>query len=367
MRFFSADSAPVSSEYSYAPAWFLLRYTVPFGGLLGLGLGLGLGTVSADPWYYIYKETLLGLIAGVTSPFFVILTRRLIPNTPGSPHTLRHYLTYFLAGIGAGVVLLLVNALFPLRRPLFDLANLLYPLGTAGAMPLIGFIADAVWLNRADRHRTRNLFGKYVSESIAHHVLEASSSAPLEGKTYTGTVLIADIRGFTRLIQALGAEQVVHTLNDYFTRMIDVILRHQGTVNKFIGDAIVVLYNAPDPQPDANTRAIATARAMQDAVRRMNIERTAAHLPPIQIGIAIDVGEVVCGNIGSPQRLEWTAIGVPVNTSYHLAGLAPAETIYITENLYQAMDKQLAVTLAEQVELKGGTGRLNVYALGEGG
>lgn len=97
----------------------------------------------------------------------------------------------------------------------------------------------------------------------------------------------------------------------------------------------------------------------------MNLERAADKLPPIQIGIAIDVGPVICGNIGSPKRLEYTAIGAPVNTSYHLASLAPAETIYLTEHVHHALDRKLAVTLAEQVELKGGTGTLNVYALNE--
>lgn len=365
MQFFSGESAPLPPEYTNAPASFLWRYTIPFGLVLGLGLGLGLSTVSFDPWYYVPKETILGIIAGAVAPLFVPLARRLVSKVPAAPDDLTHYLAYFVAGLCAGLVILLVNALFPLRRPLFDPANLLYPLGTAGAMPLIGFIADAVWAQRSDRYRTRNLFGKYMSESIAKRVLDSRSNAPLEGETRIVTVLIADIRGFTRMIQDLGADQVVHTLNDYFTRMIDVILRYEGTVNKFIGDAIVVLYNAPNAQPDANTRAIDTARAMQAAVRSMNEQRVQMQLPPIQIGIAIDVGAGVCGSIGSPSRMEYTAIGTPVNTSYHLASLAPAETIYITENVYQALDKQLPVTLAEQVELKGGTGVLNVYVLGE--
>lgn len=249
MNFFSGDSAPLRPEYTYAPTSFLWRYTIPFGFVLGLGLGLGLSTLTNDPWYYITKETILGMIAGVVTPVFVPLARKLIPTTPDAPGDLKHYLTYFLAGICAGLVILLANAFFPLRRPLFDPANLLYPLGTAGAMPLIGFIADAVWAQRAERNRTRTLFGKYVSESIAQRVLDAHTSAALEGETRTATVLIADIRGFTRMIQDLGAEQVVHTLNDYFTRMIDVIVEYDGTVNKFIGDAIVVLYNAPLVSP----------------------------------------------------------------------------------------------------------------------
>lgn len=363
MNFFSGDTAPPRPEYTYAPLTFLWRYTIPFGLALGFGLGLGLGAVTGELWYYISKEIILGAIAGLIAPLFIPIARRLIPNAPDAQRDVRHYFTYYLAGAGAGVIVWIANAFFPSPRPLFDPANLLYVLGTAGAMPLIGFIADAVWAQRAERDRTRTIFGKYVSESIAQRVLNAQTHVALGGEKRNATVLISDIRGFTRMLQELGAEQVVQTLNDYFTRMIDVIAQYDGTVNKFIGDAIVVLYNAPLAQPDANERAIATARAMQNALREMNAQRTRDHLTPVHIGIAIDVGEVVCGNIGSPKRLEYTAIGAPVNTAYQLASLAPAETIYVTENVYQAMNRALPVTLAQQVELKGGTGTMNVYAL----
>lgn len=363
MRFFSGDTAPPRPEYPHAPISFLARYTIPFGLALGFGLGLGLGAVSGDFAYYVPKEIFLGALAGIVAPFCLPLARQVVPRARIASPDLSQYLTYFVAGALAGIVLLVVNALLPSARSPFDPAFLLYPLGTAGAMPLIGFIADAVWTQRAERHRTRAIFGQYVSESIAQRVLDAHTRGALEGETRAATVLISDIRGFTRMLQELGAEQVVQTLNQYFTRMIDVIAQYDGTVNKFIGDAIVVLYNAPLAQPDANERAIATARAMQDAVREMNFLRAQTDSPPLRIGIAIDTGQVVCGNIGSPKRLEYTAIGAPVNTAYHLASLAPAETIYITENVYHALDPKIPATLAQQVELKGGTGILNVYAL----
>lgn len=363
MNFFSGDTAPPRPEYAYAPPQFLLRYTIPFGFALGLGLGLGLGAVSNDPDYYVPKELVLGAIAGFATPLFTPLARRLIPNAPDAARDLNHYLIYFIAGACAGLLILVANALFPLRRPLFDPWNLLYPIGTAGAMPLIGFIADAVWAQRAERERTRTLFEKYVGEPIAHRALDAQTNVTLEGETRNATVLISDIRDYTRMLQELGPEQVVRTLNDYFTRMIDVIAEHDGTVNKFIGDAIVVLYNAPLAQPDAIERAVATARAMQSATREMNLQRARNQLPPVRIGIAIDAGQVVCGNVGSPKRLEYTAIGAPVNTAYQLASLTPGETIYVTENVYHGSSTPLSATLVRQVELKGGTGSLNVYAL----
>lgn len=363
MNFFSGDTAPPRPEYTYAPVRFLLRYTIPFGFALGLGLGLGLGAVANDSAYYVPKELVLGAIAGFATPFFIPVVRRLIPNTSDAARDLNHYLIYFLAGACAGLVVLVANAFFPLRRPLLDPWNLLYPFGTAGAMPLIGFIADAVWAQRAERERTRTLFEKYVSEPIAHRALDAQTNVTLEGEKRDATVLISDIRGYTRMLQELGPEQVVRTLNDHFTRMIDVIAEYDGTVNKFIGDAIVVLYNAPLAQPDAIERAVATAHAMQAAAREMNLQRARNQLPPVHMGIAIDAGPVVCGNVGSPRRLEYTAIGAPVNTAYQLASLTPADTIYVTENVYRASSTALSATPTRQIELKGGTGSLNVYAL----
>lgn len=365
MKFLTADSAPPRPKYVYAPLAFLWRYTIPSGLVLGLGLGAGLSAVSNAWSYFVPKELVLGLIAGLVAPLLIELARRFIPKAPDPQRDMRHYLMYYFGGLGAGIIVLVVNAFFPLDRPLLDPANLLYPLGTAGAMLLIGFIADTMWAERAERSRTRMIFGQYVSESIAQRVLDTQVRMPPEGEERIATVLISDIRGFTRMIQELGAEQVVHTLNEYFTRMIDVIAQYDGTVNKFIGDAIVVLYNAPLAQPDANERAIATARAMQNAVREMNAQRANSQLPPLGIGVAIDVGQVICGNVGSPKRLEYTAIGAPVNTAYHLASLAPAEQIYITENVHRALNGSVPATLAQQVELKGGTGTLNVYKLTE--
>lgn len=352
-----------------APRTVLLRYTLLFGPLLGFGLGLGLYAVSGEP-AYIFKELVLGLGAGALAPFCVPLAQRIIPQTHGASSYLRRYLMYFVAGACAGAVIWGINQLFPFHRPWHDPSNVLYIIGVAGAMPLLGFVADAMYTERqakererVEKERTRFIFGQYVSESIARRILDTAQGPLLEGETRSVTVLIADIRGFTRMLQDLGAAQVVQTLNEYFTRMIDVIARFDGTVNKFIGDAIVVLYNAPLNQPDATQRALDTARAMQAQVAVMNQERAANALPPIQIGIALDAGQVVCGNVGSPKRLEYTAIGAPVNTAYHLASLAPAGAIYLTEHIHQSANGAIAAMLAMQLELKGGTGKLDVYEL----
>ncbi len=349
-------------ETVYAPLRLLSSITFGVAIILGLGLGLALGALANDFQYYLVKETTLAAIGGATTPLFLIAIRRIYHLWRGRAEANRpvSYLMYYLAGALAGlcmVALAVPNYVEP------NLKLALYPLGVAGLFPIVGLFADYLQEQRQEQQRTKEIFGKYVSKSIARRILDSYPSISLEGEKRQATVLISDIRGFTRMIQERGAEEVVHTLNQYFARMIDIIFTYDGTVNKFIGDAIVVLYGAPLAIGDETWRAIQTARAMQREVQEMNRTHEARRQPPLHIGIAIDSGEVVVGNIGSPRRLEYTAIGAPVNTAYFLAGLAPADTIYITENIYQALAPRLSVSRTDSIALKGDTGELNVYTL----
>jgi class 3 adenylate cyclase len=351
-------------DSTYAPLRLLYPITLGTGMLLGLGLGLGLGGISDALGYYVIKETILGAVGGFIGPLFLICLRRLYNLATGRAQasTPVSYLLYYVAGALAGIVMIAVSFVLPARLAP-GVWLVFYPLGAAGLFPIVGLFTDFFQEQRDESERTKEIFGKYVSESIARRILASRQSISLEGEKRQTTVLISDIRGFTRMIKERGAEEVVHTLNDYFARMIDIILQYDGTVNKFIGDALVVLYGAPLALGDENERALQTARAMQRQVAAMNAERTARGLPSLHIGIAIDAGEVVVGNIGSPRRLEYTAIGAPVNNAYYLAGLAPADTIYVTENVYQNMTPRASAPRRERVALKGGTGELDVFIL----
>lgn len=344
-----------------------LLYPVTFGigTLLGFGLGLGLGGISDALGYYVLKETTLGAVGGLTGPLFLVLLRRLYSLITGraqASHPISYSL-YYLAGALAGFVMIAVSFALPARIPP-GAWLVFYPLGASGLFPIVGLFTDFFQAQRDESERTKTIFGKYVSESIARRILTSRQPILLEGEKRQATVLISDIRGFTRMIKDRGAEEVVHTLNDYFERMIDIIFENDGTVNKFIGDAIVVLYGAPIAIGRENERAIETARAMQRQVSIMNTDRLARGMPSMHIGIAIDAGEVVVGNIGSPRRLEYTAIGAPVNNAYYLSGLAPADTIYVTENVYKSLGPLLGPSRSERIALKGGTGELNIYVLG---
>src|SRR5260370_35499118 len=163
----------------------------------------------------------------------------------------------------------------------------------------------------------RQLFEAHVNKQVTARVLARSGRTVrfLRGERREVTMLNSDIAGFSTLSQSMDAEELVRFLNDYFQRMIRVVLEHGGNIDKFQGDGMLVVFGAPNPMTDHAQRALAAALAMIREVDRLNLELLASGLPPISVGIGLDTGEVVAGHVGSERRLEFTLIGVPVNNS----------------------------------------------------
>lgn len=167
--------------------------------------------------------------------------------------------------------------------------------------------------------RMRDLFGRYVSREVAERVLMDGPS--LGGEDVAATALFADIRDFTGLSERLPAQQVVDILNRYYTRMVDVVVAEGGIVNKFGGDSLLAIFGVPIRQTDHALRAVRAAWRMNRALAEFNAEQIALGLPPLTIGIGISSGDMVAGNIGGRERLEYTVIGDPVNLAARLQSL----------------------------------------------
>ena len=359
-----------------APMRRLWPLTLFAATIIGMVIGLALGVATGHLLYYLFKETLNGIIAGVFAPFFLLAIRRVYSprnvnaNATSAPDSRTSgYLVYMIAGALAGGLIIGMEYFLPPLLPWllpWDWWLLFYPVGSAILFPIVASIADYAELQKAEHGRTKELFGKYVSEAVAQRILEKSASINFTGERRNCTVLFSDIRGFTRMVKDTGAEQVVQTLNEYFSEMIDIIFQFDGMVNKFIGDAIVVLYGAPLSTGDEALHAVRTAQAMNRVLKLMNEKRQTEGKPPIHIGIGIDSGPVVVGNIGSPRRLEYTAIGEAVNNATWLGGLAPADTVYMSENVYRQVQGRIAVRPWQVVQLKGGTGETMVYIVEDG-
>jgi adenylate cyclase len=165
--------------------------------------------------------------------------------------------------------------------------------------------------------RIRSTMARYMSPEVAEQLL-AEGEAVLGGKDQKVTVLFSDVRNFTSMSEALGARETVSMLNEYFERMVDVILSHRGVLDKFIGDAVMALFGVPfNGEHDADD-AVKVANTMFVALRELNAVRRRDGKAPLDIGVGISTGVVVVGNIGSPRRMEYTAIGDSVNLASRL-------------------------------------------------
>ncbi len=215
-----------------------------------------------------------------------------------------------------------------------------------------------------ERHVLRDTFSRYVSPELCEEILKNPGLLALGGRRQEVTVLFADIRNFTSMSEAMAPEAVVEVLNTYFTEMVDLVFKYQGTLDKFVGDALMAVFGVPLPLPQAANRAAECALAMQRHLRQMQ----AAGQTPIQgMRIGINTGEAIVGNIGSNKRMDFTVVGDAVNVAARLQELAKevdADTL-ISQATFQALEGQFQTVPEPSVVLRGRkeptiTYRLNV-------
>jgi adenylate cyclase len=199
----------------------------------------------------------------------------------------------------------------------------------------------------------RNTFSRYLTEEIVANLLETPEGLKLGGERRKITILISDLRGFTVISEQLSPEQVVTLLNLYLERMTHIISQYNGNINEVIGDGIVVLFGAPTQRSDDAARAIACAVAMQLAMTEINQQNQRLNLPTLEMGIGINTGEVIVGNIGSPRRAKYTAIGSQVNLASRIESSSVGGQVLISEATFTEVKPLLTIFSQTQVEMKG--------------
>ena len=182
---------------------------------------------------------------------------------------------------------------------------------------LAGAINEMV-VGLRQREDLRSTLVRYVSREVADDILASGKMAEIKGERRKITVLFADVRGFTSLSENMSPEEVVSFLNEYFDKMIDAIFRYKGTLNKFLGDGLMAMFGAPADDPYQEEHAIRAALEMQQSVQDLGEKFRRRHGVEFRIGIGINTGVAVVGNIGSTQRMDYTAIGDTVNTASRL-------------------------------------------------
>jgi len=217
---------------------------------------------------------------------------------------------------------------------------------------------------RGERHRVTNVFGRFVSaevrDAIVSMALEDPDLVRPGGRQMEISVLFADIRGFTTISENLAPSEVVEVLNQYLDSMEEEVFKQKGTLDKYIGDGMMVLFGAPLEQPDHAERAVRAALGMQRAAAEVSRQRGDVRWK-IAYGIGITTGPAVVGHIGSERRLDYTAIGDTVNLASRLEGKSPPGTILINRATYEAVRDIAVIEELEPVMVKGKAKPVVVY------
>ncbi|MBW4653323.1 MAG: GAF domain-containing protein [Kaiparowitsia implicata GSE-PSE-MK54-09C] len=217
----------------------------------------------------------------------------------------------------------------------------------------------------SDEKRLKLTMSRYMSEDVARQLFENPDAAKMGGDRKEVSVLFSDIRSYTTLTESMAAEEVVEMLNHYFESMVEAVFSHKGTLDKYIGDAIMAVYGSPLPLADHPWMAVQTAVEMRHRLLHFNAERVERHLAPIRIGIGINSDMVISGNIGSSKRMEFTAIGDGVNLSARLESASKqyGTDIIVSEMTYAPCRDRVWVRELDRIRVKGKTKPVSIYEL----
>jgi adenylate cyclase len=214
-----------------------------------------------------------------------------------------------------------------------------------------------------ERENLKGAFGKFVNKEVAKMVMRGDLA--LGGESKTATVFFSDIRSFTSMSEKMTPLEVVGFLNEYMTLMVEIVHRYGGVVDKFIGDAIMAIWGAPVTKPNDAENAVLAALEMRAALHTFNQGRGSRAKPIIRIGMGLNTGEVLAGQIGSLDRLEYTVIGDAVNLASRMEGLNKTfgTDILITQNTYELLKKKFVCHPLHKVQVKGKADAQRVYAV----
>jgi len=209
----------------------------------------------------------------------------------------------------------------------------------------------------------RDTFGRYLSRKVVDEIIENPTRRKIGGHRETVTVLMSDLRGFTSLSETRDPEEMVLLLNRYLGRMSDIIIHYDGMIDEFVGDAILAFFGVPEKRKDDPARAVACALAMQNALRELNHEITAEGYPDLEMGIAINTGSVIVGNIGSEVRAKYGIVGTVVNRTARIESNTVGGQVLIGEPTYRLVCDLVKADPPRSVAMKGLKSPLIYYAI----
>lgn len=275
-----------------------------------------------------------------------------------------------------GIALLLIAAVLVARsisRPLRRMAgetfkvaegNLDIDLSNIRSTDEVGQLARAftrMTEGLKERDRIKDTFGRYLTQEVVKRLLESKDGLKLGGEIREISIMMSDLRGFTALSSSMSPEQVIRFLNRYLGKMVEIILDHHGIIDEIIGDGILAFFGAPESLDNHPELAVACALKMQSAMEEINAQNEADGLPHLEMGVAVNTGEVVVGNIGSEKRAKYGAVGAQVNFTGRLESFTVGGQVLISRKTYEELSDQLDIAKVFTVEMKGVPGKVRLY------
>ena len=244
------------------------------------------------------------------------------------------------------------------------LSNITYPL-LALVVLYISLTIYKHMTEERERKKIKSAFSSYVPPSVVNEMLRHPEKLKLGGDRKDLSVLFSDIRGFTTIAEGLTPEDLVHLLNEYLTVMTDIVFKYDGTLDKYMGDAIMAIYGAPEDLPDHPIKACQSALEMVKELKRLNEKWTGEGKQPLDIGIGINTNPMVVGNMGSDRLFDYTVMGDSVNLGSRLEGANKnyKTNIIISEFTFERVKNEFVCMELDSVRVKGKTRPVRIYSL----
>ncbi len=234
-------------------------------------------------------------------------------------------------------------------------------LKTSDELGLLTSIFNDTAKSLKEKELLKGAFSTYVSSEVMNEVLKDPKKMALGGKRIKATMLFTDIRGFTSMSETLQPEQVVAVINEYLTVQTDKVLKWKGVLDKFVGDCVMAVYGVPVPKDDDAYRAVRTAMDIRDSIDKLNVIREKTKQICVKIGLGVNTGDVVSGNMGSPQKMDYTVIGDNVNLAARLEANAPGGVIFVSESSYDETKDKINYKELESIKVKGKKDPIRIF------
>ena len=336
-------------------------FTTPYSGDAGGAAGLGkmngveihahvLDDLMNSRYLQAVSLPRSGLLSGLLVPFVLALV------------------LYSRLWVASTLVILLVGAYLSAVQMAFN-SRLQLPvipvLVSSGAALLLGF-AYQYWIEGAEKQKVKRIFSRYVSRDVFQELLDNPAAAQLGGTRKMITVLFSDLRNFTTMSESLTPEDIITQLNEYFSAMVDIVFAYRGTVDKFVGDMVMAIFNAPLPDAAHADHALQCALAMDAKLVELNRDWNRRGRPTFRAGIGINSGEVIVGNVGSESVRNYTVIGDHVNLGARLESLSKnySTPIVISEFTRDLLEGDYQLQELGEVVVKGKSRPVRIFGAG---